>query len=140
MITMRDWPAADRISPLNSVPARFSDHTAAAAPLLIALRQAGRFSPPAAPLTDMSPPIPRCIAQFWDSEAVPADVSVLMASWRAQHPEWEYELFDNAAARRFLRTHFSPAVPSAYNRARQTAQQSAIFRLGYLVARGGCYL
>src|SRR5204863_3249830 len=63
-------------------------------------------------------PIPRRIAQFWDSEAVPADVSVLMASWRAQHPEWEYELFDNAAARRFLRTHFSPAV-----RPRTTARE-----------------
>src|SRR5438874_5963461 len=141
MIAIRDLPAPDRISPLKSVAARFSDYTAAAVTLLIALRQAGRFSPPAAPLTDtVSPPIPRRIAQFWDSEAVPADVSVLMASWRAQHPEWEYELFDNAAARRFLRTHFSPAVLSAYNRARETAQKSDIFRLGYLVARGGYYV
>ena len=141
MIAIRDLPVADRIAPLKSVAARFSDYTAAAVTLLIALRQAGRFSPPAAPLTDtVSPPIPRRIAQFWDSEAVPADVSVLMASWRAQHPEWEYELFDNAAARRFLRTHFSPAVLSAYNRARETAQKSDIFRLGYLVTRGGYYV
>src|SRR5438270_3307991 len=95
MNAIRDLPAADRIALLKSVAARFSDYTGAAVTLLIALRQAGRFSLPAAPLTDTaSPPIPQRIAQFWDSEAVPADVSVLMASWRAQHPEWEYELFD----------------------------------------------
>ena len=63
-----------------------------------------------------------------------------MAGWQAQHPEWEYELFDNAAARRFLRVHFSPAVLSAYNRARENAQKADIFRLGYLVAGGGYYI
>jgi mannosyltransferase OCH1-like enzyme len=88
----------------------------------------------------LSSPIPPRIAQFWDSTDVPADVSALIASWQAQHPEWEYELFDNAAARCFLRDHFDAPVLAAYNRARENAQKSDIFRLAYLVARGGYYV
>ena len=141
MVTIRHWPAADRISLLRSIAGRFPDYTAAAVTLLIALRQAGRLSSPAAPSTDTVPsPIPPRIAQFWDSTDVPADISALTASWQAEHPEWEYELFDNAAARRFLRAHFDRPVLSAYNRARENAQKSDIFRLAYLVARGGYYV
>ena len=140
MVAIRGRPAADRISPLRSVAARFPDYTAAAVTLLIALRQAGRLAP-ADPCPDtLSSPIPPRIAQFWDSTDVPADVSALIASWQAQHPEWEYELFDNAAARCFLRDHFDAPVLAAYNRARENAQKSDIFRLAYLVARGGYYV
>jgi len=141
MARLRDLPPADRISPLRFVAARFPDYTPAAVSLLIALRQAGQLSPPAAYVLDTpSSPIPGRIAQFWDSPDVPADVSALMASWQAQHPEWGYELFDNAAARHFLHTHFDPVVLCAYNRARESAQKSDIFRLAYLVARGGYYV
>jgi tetratricopeptide (TPR) repeat protein len=105
MVAIRGWPAADRISPLRSVAARFPDYTAAAVTVLIALRQAGRLSSPADRCTDtVSSPIPPRIAQFWDAADVPADVSALIASWQAQHPEWEYELFDNQPRDAFCAT------------------------------------
>jgi tetratricopeptide (TPR) repeat protein len=141
MVAIRGRPAADRISPLRSVAARFPDYTAAAVTVLIALRQAGHLSPSPDRFTaTVSSPIPPRIAQFWDSTDVPADGSALIASWQAQHPEWEHELFDNADARRFLRDHFDRPVLTAYDRARENAQKSDIFRLAYLVARGGYYV
>jgi tetratricopeptide (TPR) repeat protein len=130
-------PAAARIAPLLAVMRDFPDSTAAAIALLIALRQAGRLARPDA--RGLSP-IPRTIAQYWDSPAPPPDVLALMRTWQDWHPDHAIERFDDARAQAFLADTYAPDVLLAYRRAREPAQKADLFRLGWLFARGGFYV
>ena len=132
-------PAAERIAPLLAVVREHPGSTAAAVALLIALRQAGRLARPAARGRGLSP-IPRTIAQYWDSPAPPPDVLALMRTWQEWHPDHAIERFDDARARAFLSDAFAPDVLLAYRRAEEPAQKADLFRLAWLFARGGFYV
>ena len=62
-----------------------------------------------------------------------------MASWREQHPDFDYFLFDDQSAEKFLSDHGMKDVLLAYQRAHEPAQQCDIFRLAYLSVFGGIY-
>ena len=62
-----------------------------------------------------------------------------MQSWRDQHPDWDYQRFDDEKAREFLSSRHPSGVLSAYQRAAQPAQKAEVFRLAYLAAEGGFY-
>ena len=133
-------PPAERITPLRNLVRRVPDHTPAAITWLIALRQANRLPamPPVTPEGNLRP-IPRSIVQYWDSPQPPADLRILMQSWRDVNPDFEYKLFDDEAAQDFL-CLYAPEVLRAYRRAEEKTQKADIFRLAWLFARGGYYV
>lgn len=133
-------PPAERLTPLLALVRRNPDYTPAAIALLVALRQAGLLeaSGPAQPAAGPWL-IPRCIVQYWDSPRPPADLGALMQSWCDLNSDFEYRLFDDRAARDFLR-HQAPEVLQAYRRSREPAQKADIFRLAWLFEHGGYYV
>jgi len=127
----------ERVQRLRRLAQRHPDSTAAAVSLLVALRQAGTLAR-RAPGPD-APPIPKVIAQFWDSGDPPPDVERLMRTWPDQNPDYQTALFDDAGARDFLAERLPPEVLRAYAHVREPAQQADIFRLAWLVTEGGVY-
>jgi mannosyltransferase OCH1-like enzyme len=121
---------------------RSPDHTPSAIELLIALRQAGSFQGQAAHEDEASRDcdIPRRIVQFWDKSKPPADVKTMMQSWQDLHPDFEYVLFDDRAARAFLGERYPVEVLSAYGHARYPTAKADLCRLAYLYAKGGLYV
>jgi mannosyltransferase OCH1-like enzyme len=131
-------PLQAQFEPLRELIQRFPDYTPAAIIAAIALRQHGDFS--ARSLTaEIGPsPIPRVILQFWDSNP-PDHVRGLMTSWQELNPAYTWTCFDDEKAKVFLEEEFGGEVLTAYERAPIPAQKADIFRLAYLVARGGVY-
>jgi hypothetical protein len=138
LAALQEQPPDLRAAGLLTIVRSQPDSTAAAISLMVALRQAGRLALAArCPAADAV--LPRCLAQFWDTPAPPADVTALMATWREKNPAIETARFDDAAARTFLRAHLPRPVLTAYLRVREPAQKADIFRLAYLTAQGGIY-
>ncbi|MFC7539213.1 glycosyltransferase family 32 protein [Siccirubricoccus deserti] len=84
--------------------------------------------------------IPRRICQYWDTADPPADVQVLMASWREHNPNFSIEYFDDRTAHSFLLKHCPLTVAQAFLRCREPAMRSDLFRLVWLAQRGGLYV
>ena len=111
--------------------------TATAITTLVHLRQAGAFGHPA----ELGPSvIPKRIAQFWDSDDVPADVAKYMQSWRDNNKDWDYELFNSTRAGEFIGATCSPDVVTAYHRSTDATTKADLFRLAWLTHRGGFYV
>jgi tetratricopeptide (TPR) repeat protein len=109
--------------------------------LLLSLRQAGELEPgPDAKAQTAPVQIPRKLIQFWDQPRPPEAIARLMQSWADAHPDYEYRLFDNLAARQYLTAYYPPEVLSAYRRATHPAQASDLFRLAFLHREGGFYI
>jgi hypothetical protein len=127
----------ERTRRLRALARRHPDSTAVAVSLLVALRQAGilaRRAPGPSPS-----PIPRVIAQFWDTGDPPPDVARLMRTWPDHNPDHRIVRFDNDSARAFLAERLPPEVLQAYAQVREPAQQADIFRLAWLATEGGVY-
>jgi tetratricopeptide (TPR) repeat protein len=137
LVAVRDLPPDQRIQPLTSLVRRGPGYTPAAMALLIAMRQAGRFTSPMRPADHA--PIPRRIVQYWNEADVPVDVLSLMQTWRDAHPDHEFLLFNADSAQNFLCEHYAENVVSAYRFAREPAQKADLFRLAFLFAKGGFY-
>jgi tetratricopeptide (TPR) repeat protein len=135
--------SADRLAPhsashLAQLVAEAPDYTPAAIGLIVALRRKGLLDQPSS--VDRPPPlIPRRIAQFWD-RAMPTDVQALCATWRAFHPDFDYALFSQDSAKRYLAQKGAHHVLSAFDRAVEPAMKADLFRLAYLFFEGGYYL
>jgi tetratricopeptide (TPR) repeat protein len=111
------------------------DHTPAAISFIIALRQRGMLAAKGGGPSR----IPAKIAQFWD-ENIPADVEALCEGWREKHPDFFYARFSKVEARRFLQKTGRPEALAAFDRAREPAMKSDIFRLAWLYREGGFYV
>jgi len=135
LAALRARPPGARIAPSLALLRRLPGFTPAAVALLVALRQDGQLAAGGAGAS----PIPRRIAQFWDT-VPPPDIAAILGSWAAQHPTHSTHLFDDAAARAFLAERFAPDVLAAYARAREPARRADLFRLAYLYAEGGWYV
>jgi tetratricopeptide (TPR) repeat protein len=137
------WPALsglspfERVAPLATLVREAPDSTAAAAALLLALRQAEKLDFIPEPGDAML--IPRLITAFWDQPDVPADVEAMMQSWRTCNPGHEWRRFDTARAQDYLAAKFPGPVLGAFQRVREVPQKADIFRLAVLVAEGGVY-
>lgn len=115
--------------------ADFPDNAALAMQFLVAARRVGvldrRRHGPAR--------IPARIAQFWDSAELPPDIADYCASWRNQHPDFDYHRFNAAEAEAYLAEKADRAVLVAFRRAREPAMKADLFRLAFLLADGGFY-
>ncbi|MDO9713536.1 tetratricopeptide repeat protein [Paracraurococcus lichenis] len=135
---LRGQPPEAWVAPLAALLAETPDYTPAAMMLLIALRRAGLLDAPQGQPGGAA--VPRRIAQFWDSGEPPGEIAALMGGWRAAHPQWGYQLFDDVAARAWLAETCGPAVLAAYRRSEEPAQKADLFRLAWLHAEGGWYI
>ncbi|MDE2238707.1 MAG: tetratricopeptide repeat protein [Rhodospirillales bacterium] len=126
----------ERLETLVALTRQRPDSTAAAASLLLAVREADRtgFVPVQEP-----PPIPRIINTFWHRPAPPEDVGVLIKSWQDRNPGYRLRRFDEEQARNYLAAKFPSPVTQAYQRVQEVTQKADIFRLALLVEEGGVY-
>jgi tetratricopeptide (TPR) repeat protein len=124
---------------LRQIVRKASDNTAPAILLLIAMRVAGCFQAPKPGQPSHQRVIPSRIVQYWSEPRLPTGLAGTMQSWRDQHPDWDYQRFDDEKAREFLSSRQPSGVLSAYQRAAQPVQKAELFRLAYLAAEGGFY-
>ncbi len=129
-------PPPARVNLLRLIARQNPDNTMAAVSLLLAMREAGVFDRPA----EGEGGIPRMVTQFWDTVPPPDDIRTLMETWRDVNPGYEMRCLDSRAAVAFLAEHCPPPVLQAFNRCREIAQKADIFRLAWLVERGGIYV
>ncbi|MFH0296323.1 tetratricopeptide repeat protein [Bradyrhizobium sp. 31Argb] len=131
-------PLDSQFEPLRELIKQYPDYTPAAIIAAIALRQTGQFQQEATVESSLKRAIPSTIAQFWDVTP-PEDVRNLMKSWQELHPTYQWKCFDDQKAFAFLNEHYGREIVDAYFRAPFPAQKADIFRLAFLVARGGIY-
>lgn len=130
-------PAFDRLAPLALMVCGTPDATAPAASLLLALRQAEMLN--FIPQGEGAAQIPQRLTMFWDKDELPPDLGGYVQSWRSLNPSYEFQLFNDDAARAYLSAKFPGPVMQAYLRVREATQKADIFRLALLVAEGGVY-
>jgi tetratricopeptide (TPR) repeat protein len=132
-------PLEAEFEPLRQLIKAHPDYTPAAIIAAIALRQHGDLAARSPTTSIASSPIPRTIFQFWDDDP-PEDVQHLMASWQQLNPGYAWTCFNDDSAEAFLEDEFGRDIVRAYQLAPVPAQKADIFRLAYLVARGGIYV
>ncbi len=132
-------PLPERLIKLAELAREYEDWTPTAMALLLALRHAGLLDVETDDKQEVNPAIPQRIFQYWHTPNVPPDVVDLMQSWRLAHPNWRYDLFDDAKAHIWFKDNAPGALP-AYVGAQEKAQKSDILRLAVLNVEGGWYV
>lgn len=87
--------------------------------------------------------VPPVLVRFWDDvTGPPEDVFDCLDSWRQASDDDDYELllFDDVSARSFVARHYGPVVADAYDLCPHPAMRSDLFRLCFLLERGGLYI
>lgn len=113
----------------------FPDHTAVALQFLIGARRAGYLNS----MPSSEAVIPARLSQFWDSDELPPDIADYCASWRNLNPDFDYHRFTLREATAFLTATCDARVVAAFRRAREPAMKADLFRLAYLLEKGGFY-
>jgi mannosyltransferase OCH1-like enzyme len=87
-------------------------------------------------------PTPRTIVQFWhDLRQLPQDIEECIATWtRWKTSGFTHLLFDEHAARTFIRTSLGARHEHAFDCCYHPAMQADYFRLCYLLVEGGFYI
>lgn len=85
---------------------------------------------------------PRRIVQFWDDlDRLPQDVRKCMDSWKElEQSGFEVEVFDESAARDFIRTHLGARYENAFEKCYHPSMKSDYFRYSYIFVKGGFYI
>ncbi len=128
---------AHRAEALRLLVMRYPENVAAAATLMLALREAGRLDH--VRLRNEHLAIPCMIGQFWDADPPPPDITALMASWTEQNPNYTVQRFSLQSAGAFLRAHYSEAVVRTFVSPMEPAKRADLFRLAWLYKNGGIY-
>lgn len=86
--------------------------------------------------------IPRVLVQYWNSARhIPDDVRRCLNSWDALRDRGLSRLlFDDESARDFLRDNLEGNHVAAFDRCPHPAMRCDLFRLCYLVTKGGVYI
>lgn len=84
---------------------------------------------------------PKRIVQFWDDlDRLPEDVSECMKSWKRLEPSgFEVQVFDEAAAREFIRERLGLRHQIAFDKCYHPSMKSDYFRYSYVFVEGGFY-
>lgn len=85
---------------------------------------------------------PKRIVQFWDDlDRLPQDVSDCMDSWKElEQSGFEIQVFDESAARNFIRTHLGVRYENAFEKCYHPSMKSDYFRYSYIFVEGGFYV
>lgn len=85
---------------------------------------------------------PKRIVQFWDNlDRLPQDVRECMDSWKElEKSGFEIQVFDESAAREFIRTHLGLCYSNAFDKCYHPSMKSDYFRYSYIFVEGGFYI
>lgn len=85
---------------------------------------------------------PNRIVQFWnDLGRLPQDVRECMESWKElEKSGFEIQIFDESAAREFIRTHLGSRYENAFEKCYHPSMKSDYFRYSYIFVEGGFYI
>ena len=85
---------------------------------------------------------PKHIVQFWDDlNRLPHDVQECMESWKIlEHAGFELQVFDDTAAREFIRGYLGPRYEKAFDKCYHPSMKSDYFRYSYIYKMGGFYI
>lgn len=78
--------------------------------------------------------------QYWHSEEIPEDVTVLMETFGAHNPELRHRVFDETAAADLIATHLGGREADCFRALAMPAMQADYFRCCALLALGGVYV
>lgn len=86
--------------------------------------------------------LPRRLVQFWDDlRRLPRDVEECMESWKKlENSGFERQVFDESAARNFIRIHLGARYVSAFDKCYHPSMKSDYFRYSYILIEGGFYI
>lgn len=132
-------PPSERLQPLAELLYAEPEAHAAALSLLIAARQAGRFTSWHQPSDGggESSTIPHRVVQIWLDKDLPDSVLVPAGSWQQANPGFEHVLFQADSASAFIADHAPARVCQAYSQAASPLLRAGLFQLAYLSLRGG---
>jgi mannosyltransferase OCH1-like enzyme len=83
--------------------------------------------------------IPKILHQIWNDRQVPRVFDEYVASWKANHPDWEYRLWTFEDNRRFVAEHY-PWFLSTYDGYPKPIQRADAARYFILHKCGGVYV
>jgi len=83
--------------------------------------------------------IPRIIHQTWKDERLPVRMQKMAASWKRNHPGWEYRLWTDLQNREFVMTHY-PHFLMRYDSYPYDIQRVDAVRYLFLYTFGGIYV
>jgi len=83
--------------------------------------------------------IPRLIFQSWKTNELKFDLCRLVLEWSRMNPEYDYFLFDDAAADRFIRAEYGREIFSSYACVKVGAAKCDVWRLLVIYLFGGIY-
>jgi mannosyltransferase OCH1-like enzyme len=85
--------------------------------------------------------IPRIIHQVWEgkTEPVPPFLSKLATTWKENHPEWQYEFWDEERMNGFVRENFTDLIDLYFSYSYSVQRWDAI-RYFILYKIGGLYV
>lgn len=86
-----------------------------------------------------SVPVPQRFFQTWKSHSLPDNFARWSATWRELHPDWEYELWDDAQNRAFIAEHY-PWFLRFYDAYPAEIYRADAVRYFYLFHFGGVYV
>ena len=133
---LRALAVPERLAALGELVRTEPGNTAVAMQVVLALREEGMC---VWQNDGQAGGVPKHIIQFWDSSDAPEDIAAMMQSWRERNPDYNVRLFNDRTAHGYLQAHFPPSVAYAYQRVREPAQKSDLFRLAVLALEGGVY-
>ena len=83
--------------------------------------------------------IPKKIFQTLHTNEVPKHLYDVVQTWINKNPDWEYHLFDNQQARKFIKQHFSKKELDAYDELLPGGCKADLWRYCVLYVHGGVY-
>lgn len=84
--------------------------------------------------------IPSHIMQFWDREAPPPQIGVLMQQWKEHHNQYAYTHLTDDAARSFILSEFGQEFLAEYNSLSHVSSKSDFARFCWTYVHGGFYI
>ena len=80
------------------------------------------------------------IIQYWDKKLIPVEISMLMNSWKFQNTDHNHKIFDRDSADEFIQKNYGSKIAQIFRSAALPAMQSDIFRIAYILNKGGIYV
>jgi len=84
--------------------------------------------------------VPLIIYQTWASKDLPPKMAQCVNKLKADNPEFDHYLYDDADCREFIKTEFEPEVLEAYDQLVPGAYKADLWRYCVLYKTGGIYL
>jgi mannosyltransferase OCH1-like enzyme len=84
--------------------------------------------------------VPNKLIQYWDKLPTPKDIEELRLTWPTHNPRIDCEIFDFEKAQQFILSEYGSEISALFSIAAIPAMQSDIFRLAYILAKGGIYV